>query len=437
MTEITRREIVAGTAALALTTASSSALAQQAAKTAPGPKENDIQLECAFKDTTIDGTKVRLRAYNDQIPGPLMKIFPGQRVRVTLKNSLPPYDSSAWSGDHNVPHRLGSTNLHVHGLNVIPHLFEPIGTSDPKAPMIEIPPGGSKQYVFDIPADHPPGLNWYHPHHHGSTAVQAVTGMAGGIVVYGAIDEVPAIKAAKEYFIVMQDIGLFPSEDDPNIWTYLPKQNAIWQTFGNNVTIYDPKTQKDVPTGLQGGFTTGDYKLRYYLTNGAAFFKETHNPNDPTNPTPAQLKPPRFTLAPGEVARFRMLNGCSDNYMPIAVEGHEMHLLALDGVNFPNVRVLPPTKIPDPNEHDPGTEGQIQLGAGQPRGIHDQGIGDPRHLPDRSDPASPAIPVQRPEDHRRDRGEGYAGDHGAADRAADTDARIPADQAAARFRTCG
>lgn len=361
MTEITRREIVAGTAALALTTASPAALAQQAAKAAPAPKQTDIQLECAFKDMTIDGTKVRLRAYNDQIPGPLMKIFPGQRVRVTLKNSLPPYDSSAWSGDHNVPHRLGSTNLHVHGLNVIPHLFEPIGTSDPKAPMIEIPPGGSKQYVFDIPPDHPPGLNWYHPHHHGSTAVQAVTGMAGGIVVYGAIDEVPAIKAAKEYFIVMQDIGLFPSEDDPNIWTYLPKQNAIWQTFGNNVTIYDPKTQKDVPTNLQGGFTTGDYKLRYYLTNGAAFFKETHNPQDPTNPTPAQLKPPRFTLAPGEVARFRMLNGCSDNYMPIAVEGHEMHLLALDGVNFPNVRVLPQTKIPDPNQRDPGTEGQIQL----------------------------------------------------------------------------
>ena len=361
MTEITRREIVAGTAALALTTASPAALAQQAAKAAPAPKQTDIQLECAFKDMTIDGTKVRLRAYNDQIPGPLMKIFPGQRVRVTLKNSLPPYDSSAWSGDHNVPHRLGSTNLHVHGLNVIPHLFEPIGTSDPKAPMIEIPPGGSKQYVFDIPPDHPPGLNWYHPHHHGSTAVQAVTGMAGGIVVYGAIDEVPAIKAAKEYFIVMQDIGLFPSEDDPNIWTYLPKQNAIWQTFGNNVTIYDPKTQKDVPTYLQGGFTTGDYKLRYYLTNGAAFFKETHNPQDPTNPTPAQLKPPRFTLAPGEVVRFRMLNGCSDNYMPIAVEGHEMHLLALDGVNFPNVRVLPQTKIPDPNQRDPGTEGQIQL----------------------------------------------------------------------------
>jgi suppressor of ftsI len=357
MTEISRREIVAGSAALALTAASSPGFAQQGTKAALPQKQNVIKLECAFKDMVLDGTKMRLRAFNDQIPGPLMKIFPGQTVRINLKNSLPPYDSTGWDGEHNVPHHLGSTNLHLHGLDVIPHLFEPVGTSDPRAPMIEIMPGGSKEYVFEIPADQPPGLNWYHPHHHGSTAVQAVTGMAGGIIVYGAIDDVPEIKAAKEYLLVMQDIGLFPSEDDPSVWTYLPKQNAIWQTFDSNVTIYDPKTGKNVPTDLQGGFTTGDYKLRYYLTNGEPFFKEMHDPQNPTSPTPTQLKPPRFTLAPGEVVRFRMLNACSDNYMPIAVDGHDMHLLALDGVNFPKVRTIAPTPI----NSDPNNEGQIQL----------------------------------------------------------------------------
>ena len=54
-----------------------------------------------------------------------MKIFPGQTVRITVKNSLPPHDSTGWNGDHNVPHHLGSTNLHLHGMDVIPHLFEP------------------------------------------------------------------------------------------------------------------------------------------------------------------------------------------------------------------------------------------------------------------------------------------------------------------------
>jgi suppressor of ftsI len=122
MTEISRREVVAGSAALALTTASSSALALQAKAKAAVPKQNVINLECAFKDVTIDGTKMQLRAYNGQIPGPLMKIFPGQTVRITVKNSLLPYDSTGWDGEHNVPHHLGSTNLHLHGMDVIPHL---------------------------------------------------------------------------------------------------------------------------------------------------------------------------------------------------------------------------------------------------------------------------------------------------------------------------
>lgn len=357
MDELTRRDVVTGSAALALTAASGPALAQQGAKTARPPKLNVIKLECAAKDIVLDSTKVRARAYNDQIPGPPMTIYPGQTVRITVKNALPPYDSSRWDGDHNVPHNLGSTNLHLHGMNIIPHLFEPLGTSDPKAPMIEIAPGGSKEYVFEIPRDHPPGLNWYHPHHHGSTAVQGASGMAGGIIVKGAIDEVPEIKAAKEYLLVMQDMGLFPSEDDPNVWTYWPQQNAIWQTFGGNVTIYDAKTGKNVPTDLKGGFTTGDYALRYYLLNGQPYFKEVHDQQNPTSPTPTQLTPQRFTLAPGEVVRFRMLNGNTDNYMPITLDGLEMHLLALDGVNFPRVRTIAPTPIND----DPNNEGQIQL----------------------------------------------------------------------------
>jgi suppressor of ftsI len=83
--------------------------------------------------------------------------------------------------------------------------------------MIHIMPGESFDYVFQLPTDHPPGLYWYHPHSHGSTAVQAVSGMAGPIIVKGDIDEVPEIKAAREIVLAIQDIGLFPSETEANI----------------------------------------------------------------------------------------------------------------------------------------------------------------------------------------------------------------------------
>jgi len=362
MTDISRRDIVAGSVALGLTAASTPALAQQGAKAAPAAPANVINLECGFITKTIDGIPCRLRAYNGTIPGPVMQIAPGQKLTINLKNSLAPYTYGAenWPHDHNIPHNLGSTNLHLHGMDIIPHLFEPVGTSDPKAEMIEIKPGETKQYVFQIPPDHPPGFDWYHPHHHGSTAVQAVTGMAGGIVVSGAIDEVPAIKAARQEFMVIQDIGLFPTDpvvtpgpdgkggstgtppedlgfppktDVSSYWTYLSKQNAIWQTFASNVTIYDPTVKPPgnpyvVQPNLKGGFTTGDYARRYYLLNGTPFFKETHDGSNPTAPTPVQLTPPVINMQPGEVVRFRMLNGSSDNYMPIAVQELDMHLLA-------------------------------------------------------------------------------------------------------------
>ncbi len=182
--------------------------------------------------------------------------------------------------------------------------------------------------------------------------------MAGGLVVRGPIDEVPEIQAAREIFLVMNDIGLFPSEDDPDVYTYAPIQNSVWNTLANQVERWNPASQQMEPApDLNGGFTTGDYKLRYYLVNGQPFFKEEHNfepttadytppPDCPAltsnqqDPIGTQLPVPRFTLQPGEVVRFRMLNANSDDLMPVVVEGHELHLLALDGVNFPAPRKI-------------------------------------------------------------------------------------------------
>ncbi|KAA3664433.1 MAG: multicopper oxidase family protein [Chloroflexi bacterium] len=347
MTKVTRRDFLAisaaGMAGMLMTSC------RQPVE-APVDTAADFQvLEVKWKSKTLNGLKTKLRSYNDQVPGPLLTAIPGEAMRVRIVNSLTPYDSSNWTGDHNIPHDLNTTNLHVHGLDVAPHLFVPLGTSDPAAPMINVKPGESYDYVFELPADHPPGLYWYHPHKHGSTAVQAVSGMAGPIIIKGDIDEVPEIKAARDIPLAIQDIGLFPSETEADVWTYEPVQNAIWQTIpvkegdvNYNVTIYDPETKKNVvQPDLKGGFSAGDYAERFYLLNGEPFFQETHSNANPTDPTTTQLEAPQFKMAPGEVVRFRMLNGCSDNLMPIVVEGHEMHLIALDGVNFTALKTIP------------------------------------------------------------------------------------------------
>ncbi|MEM7317179.1 MAG: multicopper oxidase domain-containing protein [Planctomycetota bacterium] len=140
MKRFTRRQVVTGSAAAVLGAASttSNVLAQTNPTDAAADADGWIELEAAFKEMTMDGHRVRLRAYNDQIPGPTLTITPGEKLRVRLKNSLTPYDSSGWNGDHNVPHELDHTNLHFHGMDVAPHLFVPVGTSDPLSPMILI-----------------------------------------------------------------------------------------------------------------------------------------------------------------------------------------------------------------------------------------------------------------------------------------------------------
>lgn len=322
-----------------------------------GPPDREWTLDVGWLETTLAGTRVRLRAYNGQIPGPPLVMKPGETIAITVRNHLTRYDSSAWGHDMNVPHKLDTTNLHLHGLEIVPHLFVdpeykdekivPLGTSNPSAPMIAIGPQEERTYIFKIPDDQPPGFFWYHPHHHGSTVVQAVSGMAGGIIVVGDVDEVPEIKAARDIPLVVQDIGLFRSDDSsdpPDLWTYEPRQNAIWNTTDGKVHLPGVSGR---PVPLHGGFSTGDYALRYFLINGEPFFKEVHNDakDQSTKPIGTQLDVPRYSLRPGEVVRFRMLNGNSDNLMPIIVEGHDMHLIALDGVNFPSPRTIEPPKI--------------------------------------------------------------------------------------------
>jgi suppressor of ftsI len=273
--ELTRRQLLAGTAVgsavVALGAAATTALARCSRHTNPAAEGEWIELETAVKETTLDGHRVRLRAYNGQIPGPVIETRPGNTLRIRLKNSLPPYDSSAWTGDHNVPHGFDATNLHVHGLDVVPHIFEPVGTSDPLAPQIVVPPGHTKEYVFELPDDHPPGFCFYHPHKHGSTTVQVATGLAGPIVVRGDIDEVPEIKAAREVFLAVQDIGLFPGEDDPNVATTSrpkPQNSPRCKTLPTTGTSVRAVT--DAPTSLS---TARLDKRTWSTVNGQWIFR--------------------------------------------------------------------------------------------------------------------------------------------------------------------
>jgi FtsP/CotA-like multicopper oxidase with cupredoxin domain len=149
---------------------------------------------------------VKLRSYNGRLVGPTIEVWPGDTLYISLDNQLPQEPMSA-EHDPNVPHGFNTTNIHTHGLHV-----SPAGNSDNVA--VAVGPGQKFQYEIKIPADHPAGTYWYHPHKHGSTTIQVGSGMAGALIVRGDIDRVPAIRAAREQVFVFQQIP-YALIDDP------------------------------------------------------------------------------------------------------------------------------------------------------------------------------------------------------------------------------
>jgi len=185
----------------------------------PGGLEKAYDLFIRYADGTIynpttgDYDKVSLRAYqqrtdkgwNAEDPtsssflAPTVVMRPGQTVRFRLYNQLPEQDpKKCASTDINLPSHKGCfnvTNLHSHGLWV-----SPSGNSDNV--LLAIHPNVNFEYEYNIPSDHPAGTFWYHPHTHGSTAMQVASGMAGALVVEGA--RYPTAKANGDLDILLK-----------------------------------------------------------------------------------------------------------------------------------------------------------------------------------------------------------------------------------------
>ncbi len=200
-----------------------------------------------------DGTRWAL-TYNGTTPGPTLRVRPGDVLTVTLENRLD-----------------APTNLHTHGLHVSPE-----GDSDNVFVMVD--PSQRHTYTYRIPADHPSGTFWYHPHHHGQVARQVFGGMAGVIIVEDAIDQRPELTAATSRVLVLAD---------PNI--------------GDSAAVLDV-TMMQRMTGREGSAI---------LVNG--------------------LPRPRIPARTGTLEHWRIVNASPSRYYALRVEGQQLHLVASDG----------------------------------------------------------------------------------------------------------
>ena len=140
----------------------------------------EVRLEAALGKHEVAGREATTLGYNGGVPGPTLRLRPGDTLRVELVNRLD---------------RV--TNLHVHGLHVSPE-----GNGDNV--FVAVDPGRAHRYEYRLPDNHPPGVYWYHPHHHGTVADQVFGGLYGAIIV----EDDDEITVDRERVMVVSDITL-------------------------------------------------------------------------------------------------------------------------------------------------------------------------------------------------------------------------------------
>lgn len=187
------------------------------------------QLRYGPAAVTLDGRRYCMRAYNGAVPGPTIRVRAGadRRVRVDLHNAFTRVDGREVSGmeGREAPscHDFNLTNLHLHGGHVQPEFATP----DPARPcagegcapdgrfygdnvLITVAQGRRARYRWDLDEDatHHEGTQWYHPHTHGSTAIQVINGVAGAFIVEGALDAEASVAATRERVMVINELPL-------------------------------------------------------------------------------------------------------------------------------------------------------------------------------------------------------------------------------------
>mmetsp|Transcript_15469 Transcript_15469/g.33432 ORF Transcript_15469/g.33432 Transcript_15469/m.33432 type:complete len:818 (+) Transcript_15469:75-2528(+) len=254
------------------------------------------------------------RSYNGNLVGATLRLRAGDHMTIPNINQLPPnavYNVT----NQNQPHDFNSINLHTHGFHVSPNQDNIF---------VKIDPDEEYDYEYDIPAEHPAGTFWYHPHKHGAITMQLFSGMFGTIIIEGDeengdLNSVPEIAAAEDVVLNINELNL--------------------EDYGGGIGVSEGQT-----------FEVADY------TNpspfGPAFFRRD------SVFVVNGIYEPEMEISPFKVVRLRLLNAGPRGAVRITVESKDdgsrlpMHLCARDGITMPRVQVTTSINLAPANRAD-------------------------------------------------------------------------------------
>lgn len=221
------------------------------------------RLEAQRSPVELNGVEANLLTYNGLYPGPVIKVRRGDLLRIAFTNSLP-----ATTEMNVLGYEKNHTNLHAHGLHVSPE--EPGDNV-----MLDLAPGESYSYEYDLALQEGGTLNFIHGHVHGLAAEQLWGGMLATILV---ADEIPVLAGYESHVMVLKDITLDGEEPQAHLF------------------------MSDYMFGKEGTLVT---------VNGQV------------NPV--------LSIRPGQVQRWHILNGSNARFYRVYLENHLLYLVGTDG----------------------------------------------------------------------------------------------------------
>ncbi len=144
----------------------------------------ETTLTVAPSQVTVGNKTVTTTVFNGLYMPPVLKVNPGDTIKL-----------------HLVDQSDMTVNLHYHGL-----LVTPLGAGDNV--FLTVDPGTSFDYDFPIPANHPQGLFWYHPHVHPGVNEAIAAGLSGGLVVGDVLAGFPQLAGITERILLLKDLKI-------------------------------------------------------------------------------------------------------------------------------------------------------------------------------------------------------------------------------------
>lgn len=267
-----------------------------------------ITLRLAYDQVMIGTQAAKLRVYNGKVTGPTIRVRPGDTLDVHFQNALPclkPHGCTCTQEETHHPSGppdpaiFNTSNLHTHGLHISP-------SNNSDNVLLAIQPGCGLDYRFVIPENHPAGTDWYHPHVHGSTAIQVSSGAEGALIVEGEFDSVVGIPYNPD-----------PAKNKDKVFLF---QQIAYHCDGETCKPGELAKVED----FKKAFGVGVWQKSKHFT------------------TVNGVVQPRIAMRPGEVQRWRMIHGGVRESLEVALadsalkdvdaQAPALYEIALDGI---------------------------------------------------------------------------------------------------------